>query len=162
VIVLVMGVAGAGKTTVGNLLAKELGWTFADADSYHSPENVKKMASGIPLTDDDRKDWLARLRELIQSWEASGENAVLACSALKDAYRRKLVISSNVKLVFLRGEFGLIRERMMLRPGHYMNPDLLHSQFETLEEPSVAEAVVADVSAPPEELVRSIRAALRV
>ena len=161
-IVLVMGVAGAGKTTVGNLLAKELGWTFADADSYHSPENVKKMASGIPLTDDDRKDWLARLRELIQSWEASGENAVLACSALKDAYRRKLVISSNVKLVFLRGEFGLIRERMMLRPGHYMNPDLLHSQFETLEEPSVAEAVVADVSAPPEELVRSIRAALRV
>jgi gluconokinase len=162
VIVLVMGVAGAGKTTVGNLLARELGWTFADADSYHSPENVKKMASGIPLTDDDRKDWLARLRELIQSWEASGENAVLACSALKDAYRRKLVISSNVKLVFLRGEFGLIRERMMLRPGHYMNPDLLHSQFETLEEPSVAEAVVADVSAPPEELVRSIRAALRV
>lgn len=161
-IVLVMGVAGAGKTTVGNLLARELGWTFADADSYHSPENVKKMASGIPLTDDDRKDWLARLRELIQSWEASGENAVLACSALKDAYRRKLVISSNVKLVFLRGEFGLIRERMMLRPGHYMNPDLLHSQFETLEEPSVAEAVVADVSAPPEELVRSIRAALRV
>jgi gluconokinase len=162
VIVLVMGVAGAGKTTVGNLLARELGWTFADADSYHSPENVKKMASGIPLTDDDRKDWLARLRELIQSWEASGENAVLACSALKDAYRRKLVISSNVKLVFLRGEFGLIRDRMMLRPGHYMNPDLLHSQFETLEEPSVAEAVVADVSAPPEELVRSIRAALRV
>lgn len=161
-IVLVMGVAGAGKTTVGNLLARELGWTFADADSYHSPENVKKMASGIPLTDDDRKDWLARLRELIQSWEASGENAVLACSALKDAYRRKLVISSNVKLVFLRGEFGLIRDRMMLRPGHYMNPDLLHSQFETLEEPSVAEAVVADVSAPPEELVRSIRAALRV
>ena len=161
-IVLVMGVAGAGKTTVGNLLARELGWTFADADSYHSPENVKKMASGIPLTDDDRKDWLARLRELIQSWEASGENAVLACSALKDAYRRKLVISSNVKLVFLRGEFGLIRERMMLRPGHYMNPDLLHSQFETLEEPSVAEAVVVDVSAPPEELVRSIRAALRV
>jgi len=162
VIVLVMGVAGAGKTTVGNLLARELGWTFADADSYHSPENVKKMASGIPLTDDDRKDWLARLRELIQSWEASGENAVLACSALKDAYRRKLVISSNVKLVFLRGEFGLIRERMMHRPGHYMNPDLLHSQFETLEEPSVAEAVVVDVSAPPEELVRSIRAALRV
>ena len=161
-IVLVMGVAGAGKTTVGNLLARELGWTFADADSYHSPENVKKMASGIPLTDDDRKDWLARLRELIQSWEASGENAVLACSALKDAYRRTLVISSNVKLVFLRGEFGLIRGRMMLRPGHYMNPDLLHSQFETLEEPSVAEAVVADVSAPPEELVRSIRAALRV
>ena len=161
-IVLVMGVAGAGKTTVGSLLAKELNWTFADADSYHSPENVKKMAAGIPLTDADREGWLTRLRELILSWEAADENAVLACSALKEAYRHKLMVSSNVKLVFLRGGFALIHERMLQRPGHYMNPDLLHSQFETLEEPTNETAVVIDVSAPPAELVRGIRTALEI
>jgi gluconokinase len=159
-IVLVMGVAGAGKTTVGTLLAKELGWTFADADSYHPPENVKKMASGKPLTDADRAPWLASLRKLIQTWISTNESAVLACSALKQTYRAQLQVSREVHVVYLRGTLGLIHKRMLHRSGHYMDPNLLQSQFDTLEEPS--DAVVIDVSASPPNIVRQIRQRLAV
>jgi gluconokinase len=154
-IVLIMGVAGAGKTTVGTLLAKDLGWTFADADSYHSPENIKKMASGKPLTDADREPWLAALRKAIQDWTSKKENAVLAASVLKQSYREQLQVSTEVKLVYLRGPLQLIHKRMLHRSGHYMDPKLLLSQFDTLEEPS--DAVVIDVAATPANIVRQIR-----
>jgi gluconokinase len=155
VIVLIMGVAGAGKTTVGTLLAKELGWIFADADSYHPPENVKKMASGKPLADSDRAPWLAALRNLIQGWISNKENAVLACSALKQSYREQLQISPEVKVVYLRGPLQLIHKRMLHRSGHYMDPKLLQSQFDTLEEPS--DALKIDVAATPANIVRQVR-----
>lgn len=154
-IVLIMGVAGAGKTTVGTLLAKELGWTFADADSYHPPENVKKMASGKPLTDTDRAPWLKALHSLIQDWISKKENAVLACSALRQCYREQLQIAPEVKLVYLRGPLALIHNRMLHRSGHYMDPKLLQSQFDTLEEPS--DALVIDVAATAANIVRQIR-----
>jgi gluconokinase len=154
-IVLIMGVAGAGKTTVGTLLAKDLGWTFADADSYHPPENIKKMASGRPLTDADREPWLAALRSVIQDWISKKENAVLAASVLKQSYREQLQVSPEVRLVYLRGPLQLIHKRMLHRSGHYMDPKLLQSQFDTLEEPS--DAVVIDVATTPANIVRQIR-----
>lgn len=154
-IILVMGVAGAGKTTVGALLAEELGWRFADADSYHSPENIKKMAAGISLTDSDREPWLRVLGDAIKRWIANRENVVLACSALKESYRKFLLVGPEVKCVFLSGIFPLIEERLRQRSGHYAGPDLLESQFQTLEEP--AEGIRVDVSAPPADIVREIR-----
>src|SRR5512146_2996480 len=101
--VIVMGVAGVGKTTVGTLLAKQLGWKFADADAYHTPENIKKMASGTPLTDADRGPWLRLLRQTIQSWITDGQDVVLACSALKESYREYLSVDPSVRFVFLNG-----------------------------------------------------------
>jgi gluconokinase len=156
-ILVIMGVAGAGKTTIGSLLAAELGWTFADADSYHSAENIKKMAAGKPLSDEDRAPWLASLRGLIQNWVIEKQNAVLACSALRKFYREQLQVSPEVKIVYLRGSLPLIHQRLLQRSGHYMDPKLLQSQFDTLEEPS--DAVVFDVSAEPAEIVRGIRLA---
>jgi gluconokinase len=159
-IILIMGVAGAGKTTVGALLAEELGWKFADADSYHSPENIKKMAAGVPLTDADRESWLRILRDAITSWIANRENVVLACSALKESYRKFLLVGPEVKCVFLSGTFPLVEERLRKRTGHYAGPALLQSQFQTLEEPS--EGTKVDVSAPPAEIVREIRQKLEI
>lgn len=159
-IVVVMGVAGVGKTTVGRLLATQLDWKFADADTYHSPENIKKMASGIPLSDADREPWLRVLRQTIQSWIANKENVVLACSALKESYRQYLSVDSAVRFVYLSGSFPLIEERIRQRTGHYMHGELLESQFETLEEP-VGVAKV-DVSATPPEIVREIRRKLAI
>lgn len=155
-----MGVAGAGKTTVGTLLAQVLGWTFADADSFHSPENINKMMHGRPLTDADRAPWLAALRNVIQSWISQKENAVLACSALKQSYREQLQVSPEVKLVYLRGPLSLIQPRMLRRSGHYMDPNLLQSQFDTLEEPP--DALVIDLSATPSDIVSQIRQRLGI
>jgi gluconokinase len=157
-ILVIMGVAGAGKTTIGSLLAAELGWTFADADSYHSAENIKKMSAGEPLTDEDRGPWLASLRGLIQNWLIEKENAVLACSALRKSYREQLQVSPEVKIIYLRGSLPLIHHRLLQRSGHYMDTELLQSQFDTLEEPS--DALIFDVSAEPAEIVRGIRLAL--
>ncbi len=159
-IVLLMGVAGIGKTTVGTLLADQLGWKFADADSYHSPENIQKMRAGIPLTDTDRGPWLRVLREAIQSWVSKSENVVLACSALKETYREKLLVGPEVKLVYLHGSFRLVEGRMHDRVGHYMPLELLRSQFGTLEEPE--DATQIDASATPSEIVREIRRELRI
>lgn len=159
-IVIVMGVAGAGKTTIGRLLADALEWSFEDADSYHSPENVQKMAAGIPLTDADRTPWLESLRGIVQAWISNNKNGVLACSALKQAYRERLQVSPQVRIVYLRGRFELIRERMNHRVGHYMKPELLQSQFDTLEEPD--DAVVIDASATPAELVQQIQSRLSI
>ncbi len=159
-IVVVMGVAGVGKTTVGNLLASQLGWKFADADAYHSPENIKKMASGTPLTDADREPWLRALRHAIQSWIATHQNVVLACSALKESYREYLAVDSAVRFVYLSGSFPLIEERIRQRAGHYMRGELLESQFETLQEPVGIPKV--DVSASPTDIVREIRSKLAI
>jgi gluconokinase len=157
-VILLMGVTGSGKTTVGQAVAESLHWQFADADAFHPPANVAKMQAGIPLNDADRAPWLAALRAEIDKWLRTRTNVVLACSALKQAYREQLVLSSDVKLVYLRGSRELIADRLKERHGHYMDPDLLPSQFATLEEPT--DAVVVDVNASVTEIVRRIRTEL--
>jgi gluconokinase len=153
VIVVVMGVTGAGKTTVGRLLARALGCEFLDADDYHPAANVAKMRAGEPLTDEDRAPWLARLNELLQARAAGG--AVLACSALKQRYRDRLLAGvPEGRLVYLRGTKALIAARLEARRGHYMNPALLDSQFAALEEP--ADAIVADIGATPEAIAAAV------
>ena len=156
-IILIMGVAGAGKTTVGHALAEQLHWSFADADDYHSPANVAKMRAGIALTDADRAPWLQSLRSVILEWIAAGENVVLACSALKASYRDMLVVSPEVKLVYLRITMDLAAERVGARHGHYMNPTLLRSQFEALQEPH--DALTVEAGQSTEFIVANIRRA---
>ena len=155
-IVLLMGVSGAGKTTVGTVLAAQLGWEFADADDYHSAANVEKMRNGIPLTDADREPWLESLRSLIVAWIAAGKSGVLACSALKQAYRDRLMVGASVRVVYLKADRELLRERLLLRRGHYMKEGMLESQIATLEEP--ADAIVLDARLSVTDTVREIRA----
>jgi gluconokinase len=158
-IVLLMGVAGAGKTTVGQLLAGALGFSFADADAFHPEENRAKMQSGVPLDDADRAPWLAALAAAVDGWIREDRSVVLACSALKRAYRAQLLRDpARTRLVYLRGSPDLIRGRLERRAGHYMPSALLASQLATLEEPD--DALTIDVSAPPEALVEAIRAGL--
>jgi gluconokinase len=158
VIVIVFGVSGAGKTTIGKLLAEELGWQFYEADDFHPRSNIEKMRRGRPLTDEDRWPWLERLREQLTRSVAAKENAVLACSALKRAYRERLRVSDDVKFVFLRGDYALIAEQLCHRRGHFMNPTLLKSQFADLEEPKSDEDVLTiELGRTPEELVKEIK-----
>jgi gluconokinase len=158
VIVIVFGVSGAGKTTVGKLLAKQLGWTFYEADDFHPRANIEKMRSGRPLTDEDRWPWLDRLRDQIEGSLARNRNAVLACSALKRAYRERLGASDDVKFVFLRGNYALIENQLRRRRGHFMNRGLLRSQFADLEEPEPDEDVLTiELGRTPEELVKEIK-----
>lgn len=158
-IVLVMGVSGAGKSVIGEALAKDLGWSFLDGDDFHPAENVAKMASGVPLDDGDRWPWLDAVNREILRLEQHGESAVLACSALKESYRRRLAAGvKHLRVVFLEGEFGLIHERLAHRKHRYMPASLLESQFATLEPP--AGALRVDVAAPVEECVQKIKQAL--
>ena len=150
-----MGVAGSGKTTIGSLLANELGWRFYDADDFHTEANREKMAQGTPLTDDDRASWLAVLQELIRSNLHAGISSVLACSALKDSYRAILKADGQVKFVYLKGTYSQIEMQLKNRTGHYMPAKLLASQLEILEEPK--DALVADITQPPGEIIRNIR-----
>src|SRR5262249_29271301 len=136
-VLVIMGVVGVGKTTVGILLAQELGWQFADADDFHSPENVEKIRQGIPLTDADRAPWLSALRAAIKKWNATRRNVVLACSALKERYREELG-TGNVGFLYLKGSYDLIRERLRSRHGHFATESILKSQLEDLEEPENA------------------------
>jgi gluconokinase len=160
-IVLVMGVSGAGKSTVGAALAQALGWTFLDADDYHPPANIAKMASGLPLADADRWPWLDSLNVQLRQHEAQGRSAVLACSALKARYRARLVKGvSTVRIVYLHGSFELIEARAAEREHAFMPATLLQSQFDALEPPEGAFAV--DISASVEECVARIRAALEI
>lgn len=150
-----MGVLGAGKTTIGSLLARELGFEFQDADSFHSAANIEKMRRGVPLTDADRAPWLEAMHKAIRRWLSEESNVVLACSALKRSYREKLVISTQVKLVFLKASYRVILDRLKLRQGHFAHEDLLASQFADLEEPF--EALVVDASGSPQEIIDAIR-----
>jgi gluconokinase len=159
-VIVLMGVTGSGKTTVGRLLAEELGWRFDDADDFHPRANVEKMSRGVPLDDEDRRPWLEALRELVRQRLAEGVGAVLACSALKESYRACLLLDERVRLVYLKGDERLIRARLAGRRGHFMNPALLDSQFDALEEPGPESHF--DASAPPAELVRAIRNRLGV
>jgi carbohydrate kinase (thermoresistant glucokinase family) len=155
-VVLLMGVAGSGKTTIGRKLASLLGWSFRDADDFHPPENVAKMSSGVPLTDEDRAPWLAAIRTHIDRALARGESAVVTCSALKEKYRAAAIPDpSRVKLVHLTGDFDLILERMNARKDHFMKPEMLQSQFAALEPP--AQALTIDVAKTPDQIVAELR-----
>jgi gluconokinase len=158
-VVIVMGVAGSGKTSIGMMLASDLGCDFRDADDLHSQENRYKMHRGLPLTDEDRRPWLAAVRALIDRYEESGTDAVIACSALKEAHRAVLTEGTNdIRLVYLKGSMDLIAQRLAARHGHFFDPALLRSQFEVLEEPN--EAIVVDVGGTPAEIVAAVHARL--
>jgi gluconokinase len=150
-----MGPAGSGKTTIGELLAAQLGWQFADGDNFHSPANIEKISHGIPLTDSDRLPWLDSIREAISQWLSQHKNVVLACSALKRSYRDRLLISPDVRLVYLKGSYDLLRQRLHARKGHYATEQILASQFTDLEEPP--DALIIDVSPSPQEIAAEIR-----
>jgi gluconokinase len=160
-IIIVLGVAGSGKSTIGRMLAQQLGWEFVDADDFHTPAAKARMAAGVGLTDEDRRPWLEALRELIHKRLTGGCPMVLACSALRQWYRDLLTLdSSREALVYLRGDFELIRQRLAGRVGHYAGVSLLASQFQTLEEPR--DAIAVDVAGTPEQIVASIRANLHL
>ena len=157
-IVVLMGVCGCGKTTVGQALAASLGWPFHDADGFHPEANVAKMAAGIALDDGDRWPWLDRIADAMQRIEAAHGHAVFACSALKQAYRDRLVRAGDVRIVFLRGDYATIAARLATRRHEYMPASLLQSQFATLEEP--AGALVVDIRADVAAQVAAIRRGL--
>jgi gluconokinase len=159
-IIVVMGVTGAGKTTVGRLLARQLGWEFVDGDDFHPEANVEKMRRGVPLNEDDRRPWLERLRADIARQDAEGRDLVLACSALKREYRRMLAVGPAVRFVYLKGSVQQIKERLSERQGHFADEQILAGQFADLEEPD--RAVVADIAATPEKIVGEIREKLGI
>jgi len=150
-----MGVSGSSKTTLGKALAEELGWDFFDADDFHPPENISKMANGIPLNDSDRAPWLTSIHDQLLSTLKTDRHPVLACSALKEKYRAQLLDGiDGIVIIYLKGSYDMIWSRMSARQGHYMKSDMLKSQFDTLEEPQGA--FVVDVSMPLAEMVNSI------
>ena len=161
--IIIFAVSGAGKTTVGKLLARQLRWQFIEADDFHPAANIEKMRSGRPLTDEDRWPWLERLRQQIERSLAAGENAVLACSALKRAYRDRLRVNDEVKFVFLRGDHALVEKQLRSRHGHFMDANCLQSQFDDLEEPQPDENVLTiELGRPPEEIADRIEAKLNL
>jgi gluconokinase len=159
VIVVLMGVSGAGKTAVGERLAQRLGWPFVDGDDLHPASNIRKMTAGVPLTDDDRFPWLERIRDAIVEHAEAGCSAVVACSALKRKYRQLLLTGqADTRLVYLRGTPAVFERRLGERRGHFFDPNLLASQLETMEEPR--DALVVDVDGELEAVVDAVVAAL--
>ena len=157
-VLVVMGVSGSGKTTVGKLLAERLGWHYQEGDALHPPENVAKMSAGTPLSDADRIPWLQLIANRIDAWRSSGEAGVVTCSALKRAYRDVLVHGrDDVRIVFLDGTQDLIAARLATRKGHFMPPGLLASQFKTLERPDADERpIIVSIDAPIERIIDDI------
>ncbi len=157
-VIVVMGVASSGKTSLGEGLSEKLGWPFRDADSFHPPANVAKMSGGIPLTDEDREPWLAAIAAWIDELRAAGKHGIVTCSALKKAYRRVIVGDRpDVALVYLKGTRELVGKRMAERQHHFMPPSLLDSQFATLEEPGPDEhPLVMPVELSKDEIVRQV------
>jgi gluconokinase len=160
-VVVLMGVTGTGKTTVGEALSARTGWPFADADDFHSAANRAKMHAGIPLTDEDRAPWLQSLHQQIVSWLRDGGNGILACSALKESYRTELAAGTapgSVRFVFLTGPPALIRQRMEARHGHYMPESLLPSQLATLEPPqnAIEISIAQTVSAMVDQILSAL------
>jgi gluconokinase len=159
-IIVLMGVTGSGKSTVGKILASQLGWKFVEGDDFHSPKNIEKMRRGEPLNDADRRPWLDAIREVIRTTIDRGEDAIIACSAFKESYRKLLQIHGQVSFVYLKASMALIQDRLKNRVGHFMNPDLIQSQFDTLEEPE--QALQVDAGLSPAEIVQVIRNKLSV
>ena len=162
--IVVMGVSGAGKSTVGRLIAASLDCPFRDADSFHPPANIAKMSRGEPLTDDDRWPWLAAIAAWIAEHRAAGTTCVATCSALKRVYRDIVTDrqSADVRLVYLKGDFALIDARLKARTGHFMPPGLLRSQFDALQEPGADEhAITVSIDAAPEEIAERAAEKLR-
>ncbi len=154
---IIIGVSGSGKSEVGKALAQRLGWDFFDADDFHPTSNIEKMANGIPLTEEDRLPWLNALNALISKSLQEKKQGVLACSALKEIYRQHLLSgNADVQIVYLKGSYDLILSRMNTRTDHYMQPAMLRSQFETLEEPQ--DALVVDIAMPIDVIVDVILA----
>jgi gluconokinase len=163
-VVIVMGVSGSGKSTVGTLLAGRLQWEFEDADWFHPAANVDKMHKGTPLTDEDRWPWLRAVAAWIDKTRSAGQHGVIACSALKRRYRDVLIGDrADVRLVYLKGSEELISRRIATRHEHFMPPSLLHSQFVALEEPGPDERpIIVPVTPPPREIVAQIMSTLNV
>ena len=160
-VLILIGPMGSGKTAIGKLLAERLGWPFYDADDYHPKENVEKMRTGIALTDEDRRLWLEKLRDIIQRWLKERQNAILACSALKQAYRDILGVDQVlVKTDYLKGSYSLLRKRIEERQHAYMDKNLLRSQLDALEEPK--DGLCVDISETPEAIVSRIIQNLRL
>ncbi|HJZ12933.1 MAG TPA: gluconokinase [Acidobacteriota bacterium] len=160
-ILIVMGVAGAGKTTVGRLLSTTLAWPYFDADDFHDASSIEKMGRGIALTDKDRLPWLQNIRRKIEELIQQNQPAVISCSALKKSYRKLLRENTDkVVFVFLKGDYDLMKTRLRERPEHFMKADMLASQFDTLEEPE--DAITVDASLPPDEIVKHVRQNLRI
>jgi len=159
-VVLVMGVEGSGKTSVGQLLAQTLGWRFVDADDFHSASNKEKMSRGVPLDDADRGPWLCAIHDFVVDQTRKGRNVVLACSALKQSYRQQLQQGMEMKIVFLKGSFELFYSRLQKRQAHFARETLLASQFASLEEPTGA--VTIDASLAESEIVKQIKSTLQL
>ena len=158
--VVLMGVSGCGKTTIGQILAERTGWRLYDADEFHSVASIEKMRSGIALADADRWPWLDRMNAMLVQKQAQGENVLLACSALKRKYRDRLAKGSvQLHWVYLKGDFDLIRRRLEARKNHYMKAGLLESQFAALEEPD--NAIVADISSEPDAIADFVMSQLQ-
>jgi len=157
-IIIVMGVTGAGKTTVGARLAERLGVRFADADAFHTPASIAKMRAGTPLEDADRESWLHAIRAQIERWQSDGMDGVIACSALKRVYRETIIgRSPGVRLVYLKADSAVIAGRLVHRHNHFMSPSLLDSQFAILEEPAADERpIIVDAARNPDELIAEI------
>ena len=159
---LVMGVTGSGKSTVGKSLAGRLGWGFLEADDFHSAANKEKMRRGVPLSEADRLPWLNAIHAELLRQEANGKNVVLACSALRKSYREILMAGLHVRIVYLRGSRELIGERLRQRHGHFAGEAILDDQFAVLEEPSAAEALIVDIRESPEEIVEEVLRRIKV